>query len=117
MSRVLIVEDEVLVAMHLEDLLVDLGHKVVGPVNRIEPAMALARDADIDFAILDVNIAGSLSYPVADILRQRRISFVFTTGYGADGLLDDYRQEATLTKPYEARDLERAVAKACRSLV
>jgi DNA-binding NarL/FixJ family response regulator len=108
--RVLILEDEVLVAMHLEDLLANMGHEVVGSVTRVNPAIPLARNEDIDFAILDVNVAGSPSYPIADILRQRGISFVFATGYGSAGLADGYRHQPTLSKPYEAHELELAIA-------
>jgi DNA-binding response OmpR family regulator len=110
--RILIVEDEVLVAMHLEDLLLEMGHQVVGSASRIPMAIVLARDEELDFAILDVNVAGSQSYPVADILRQRKISFIFATGYGTAGLVDGYRHEATLSKPYEPGELERALSAA-----
>lgn len=108
--RVLIVEDEALLAMHLEDLLTDLGHEVVGRATRIDEAIDLARDSDIDFAILDINVAGAKSFPVADILRQRGIPFAFATGYGAEGLDDGYRDELALRKPYSQRDLERTIA-------
>ena len=110
--RVLVVEDEVLVAMLLEDLLTEMGHQVVGPAIRIREALELARLADLDFAVLDVNVAGNQSFPVADILRERSIPFVFATGYGAEGFEDGYRDEIALNKPYEPGELERAIAKA-----
>lgn len=109
-KRVLIVEDEVLLALHLEDLLTELGHEVVGQATRIEMAMELARDTDFDFAVLDINVAGTKSFPVADILRQRGIPFAFATGYGAEGLTDGYRDTPTLRKPYAQEDLERTIA-------
>ena len=109
-KRVLIVEDEVLLAMHLEDLLTELGHEVVGQATRIDEAMKLARESDIDFAILDINVAGTKSFPVAEILRQRGIPFAFATGYGAEGLMDGYRDDPALRKPYAQEDLERAIA-------
>jgi CheY-like chemotaxis protein len=111
--RVLIVEDEVLVALDLEDLLTQMGHQVVGPATRIDEALDLARKADFDFAVLDVNVAGAPSYPVADILRKRGIPFVFSTGYGAEGLLAAYCSEQTLSKPYLPQDLERVISRAC----
>lgn len=111
-KRVLIVEDEVLLAMHLEDLLNALGHEVIGQATRVDAAMELARKSDIDFAILDVNIAGTKSFPVADILRQRGIPFAFATGYGAEGLVDGYREFPALQKPYGQDDLERTIAQA-----
>ena len=108
--RVLIVEDEVLLALHLEDLLTALGHEVVAQATRIDMAMELAREGDIDFAILDINVAGTKSFPVADILHQRGIPFAFATGYGAEGLADGYRDCPALRKPYAQEDLERTLA-------
>ncbi|MDR9812137.1 response regulator [Rhizobium hidalgonense] len=108
--RILVVEDEILVAMMLEDLLIEMGHEVVGPAFRIHDALEFARQADLHFAILDVNLAGSQSFPVADILRERHIPFVFATGYGAEGFRDGYRDDVTLHKPYDFGDLERAIA-------
>ena len=109
-KRVLIVEDEALLALHLEDLLTDLGHAVVGLATRIDMAMELARAIDIDFAILDINVAGTKSFPVADILRQRGIPFAFATGYGVEGLMDGYCDCPVLRKPYAQQDLERTIA-------
>lgn len=109
-KRILIVEDEVLVAMHLEDLLTDMGHEIVGPATRLDQAMELARKSEIDAAVLDVNVAGRKSFPVADILRQRGIPFMFATGYGAEGFVDGYRNEPTLSKPYDPQELIRAIA-------
>lgn len=80
--------------------------------TRIYEAMKLARESDIDFAILDINVAGAKSFPVADILRERDIAFVFATGYGAEGFLDGYRGHPTVRKPYEPHELERAIARA-----
>jgi CheY-like chemotaxis protein len=109
--RILVVEDEVLVGMYLEDLLTGMGHHVVGPAARLSEAMKLAREENIDFAVLDMNLAGVQSYPVADILRQRGIPFVFATGYGGEGVAEEYRCESTLCKPYTSRELEEVVAK------
>ena len=110
--RILIVEDEFLLAFHLEDLLAALGHHVIGTASRIAEAVAFAQDRDFDFAILDINLAGGQSFPVADILRQRNIPFVFASGYGSAGLLGEYRQVSILRKPYELEDIKRAIAAA-----
>lgn len=112
--QVLIVEDEYLVAMELEELLKEMGYQVVGPAARMNEAMELARDADIDFAVLDINVAGTKSFPIADILRQRNIPFVFASGYGSDGLVDGYRDEAIVRKPYELDELKQAIAAVVR---
>jgi CheY-like chemotaxis protein len=109
-KRVLIVEDEVLLAMHLDGLLSALGHEVTGQAMRIDKAMVLARESDIDFAVLDINVAGTKSFPVADILRQRGIPFAFATGYGTEGLIDKYLNTPALRKPYSQEDLERVIA-------
>lgn len=113
-KRVLIVEDEILLAMHLEDMLIALGHDVVGQATRVDIAIELASKSEIDFAVLDINVAGTKSFPVADILRQRGIPFAFATGYGVEGLMDGYRDFPILQKPYSEEDLERAIAQAFR---
>jgi CheY-like chemotaxis protein len=108
--RVLLVEDENLVAMHLEDMLVELGHSVVGPVARLEKALEMAQRELVDVAILDVNINGELAYPVADTLAARGIPFIFSTGYGERGLPPQYRGHPTLQKPFRQDDLEKLFA-------
>jgi CheY-like chemotaxis protein len=111
--RVLVVEDEALVAMLIEDMLVELGHHVVGPAGHLEAALPLAREAEIDVAILDVNLGRDRSYPVADLLRERRIPFVFATGYGSAGLAEAYRDlTITLKKPFNASAVRAALRQA-----
>lgn len=110
--RILIVEDEFLVALHLEDLLTEMGHRVIAIAARITEALQLAHEAEIDFAVLDINLAGARSFPVADILRQRSIPFVFASGYGTEGLVDGYRHETVLRKPVELPSLKQAIAAA-----
>ena len=75
--RVLLVEDENLVAILLEDMLAELGHSVVGPVARLNKALEMAQREAIDLAILYVNINGEQVYPVAEALAARGIPFVF----------------------------------------
>lgn len=111
--RVLIVEDEFLVAMLLEDILSDMGHQVMASFTRVHEAVQFAERADIDFAVLDINLRDVKSFPVAEILRRRGIPFVFATGYGTEGLSAEFRNELTLQKPYEPRELERAITMAC----
>ncbi|NBU28501.1 MAG: response regulator, partial [Caulobacteraceae bacterium] len=89
--RVLVVEDELLVSMLVEDMLSDFGCKVVGPASDIDQALQLARDAGIDVAILDVNVSGRQSFPVADILKGRGLPFAFASGYGEAGVIDAHR--------------------------
>lgn len=108
--RVLLVEDEAMIAMLLEDMLGDLGCKVVGPAYAIAPALELAGgDAPIDVAILDVNVAGRPVYEVADMLRARQVPMVFSTGYGETGLRDVDRNVPVLGKPFRAKELAEAL--------
>lgn len=108
--RVLLVEDETLVALLLEDMLGELGHAVVGPVARLDKALEMAAGEPIDIAILDVNINGGQSYPVAEALAARDIPFVFSTGYGQRSLPAQYRDQPTLQKPFQQHDLRRLLA-------
>jgi CheY-like chemotaxis protein len=110
--RILVVEDEMLVAMNIEDMLLALGHEVAGIAGRLVPALALATEGDFDLAMLDVNLAGETSFPVADVLRDRGIPFVFATGYGIDGIREDYRAAPVLQKPFRAGELAAALAAA-----
>jgi CheY-like chemotaxis protein len=111
--RVLLVEDEIMVALLLEDMLAELGHTVVGPVARLERALEMAQLEPLDVAILDVNINGSEVYPVAEALAARDIPFAFVTGYGGKGLRTLYRDRPTLQKPFRRSDLQELFAELC----
>ena len=107
-SKVLVVEDESLVAMLVEDLLLDLGFEVVGPAANAAQAIALALSRNLDFALLDVNLGeGQDSFGVADMLRVRRVPFAFVTGYGAGGVRPDLRDAPVISKPINPRVLAR----------
>ena len=111
--RVLLVEDEAMIAMLLEDMLGDLGCEVVGPAYAIAPALALASsEAAIDVAILDVNIAGRPVFEVADALRARRVPMIFSSGYGDSGLREVDRGAPVLGKPFRAGELAAALREA-----
>lgn len=107
--RALIVEDEVMIVFLLEGLLEDLGCVVAATAARPAEALAVVEAEEIDFAVLDVNLDGETSYGVADALAARRIPFVFSTGYGSLGLKEGYRDATVLAKPFDRRDLERAL--------
>lgn len=111
-KRVLIVEDEARVAMMLELLLDDMGCEVAGMATRLDDAIAKAGALEFDVALLDVNLDGESSYPVAEAIAGRGLGFVFATGYGADRLPASMRNRPVLQKPYRLRDLERALAAA-----
>jgi CheY-like chemotaxis protein len=104
--RVLVIEDEVLIGMLLEDMLTDLGYAIAGTASRLDEATGLARTADFDLAILDVNLNGRESYPVAEILAERGIPFMFATGYGERGMPSAFQNRPTLQKPFQLESLQ-----------
>ena len=104
--RVLVVEDEPIIAMALEDMLLDLGCEVVGPASTLVEAQALAERADIDAAMLDININAGRSYVIADELRRRAVPFAFATGYGEEGIENGGGDAPVLQKPYRQAQVE-----------
>jgi CheY-like chemotaxis protein len=98
--RILVVEDEVLVSWALEDMLAGLGCEVVGPATGVDQGLALVGAGSIDAAVLDVNLNGQRSYPIADALTARGVPFVFSTGYNKDTMPERYQDFAMLQKPY-----------------
>lgn len=108
-KRVLVVEDELMIRMLLQDMLTDLGHAIAAETGRIEEALALAKQAEFDVAILDVNLNGQPVTPVVEVLLKRGVPFVFATGYGQRGVPEPYRQTPTLQKPFQADALAEAI--------
>lgn len=108
-KRVLVVEDEMLIAMLVEDLVEELGHSVTATAAHLEEALRLARSADVDVAILDLNLGGDRSIPVAEVLAERRIPFMFASGYGAAGLPPEHSGAVVVQKPFVAEDLSAAL--------
>jgi DNA-binding response OmpR family regulator len=108
--RVLVVEDEVIVGMLVEDMLQELGYEVAALSTHLDQAVQLARSIDIDFAVLDLNLNGHMSYPVADALRERGVPYLFATGYGAKILVPPYAGTPTLQKPFHLDELRRILA-------
>ncbi len=105
---VLIVEDEMYLAMLLQDLLEDAGYRVL-KAARLPAAVALAESGEIDAAMLDINLGGTEVFPAAHVLRQRGIPFLFTSGYGSNGLPPEYRHSPMLQKPYDQALLQQAL--------
>lgn len=110
--RLLIVEDEYLIRLLLEDMLVELGCSITAVAASLAEGKTHAASADIDLAILDVNIDGEQIFPAAEILKGRGIPFIFITGYGARGLPENYRNAPTLQKPFQMQDLKTTLARA-----
>jgi DNA-binding response OmpR family regulator len=104
--KVLVVEDEMLVAWLLGDMLADLGCAVIGPAASINQALAMIDAEAIDAAVLDVNLNGQMSYPIADVLAARGVPFLFSTGYAKDRLPEGYRMFPMMQKPFHRSELQ-----------
>jgi DNA-binding response OmpR family regulator len=103
--RVLVIEDEYLVASLIEEMLESAGCIVSGPIPRLAQALEAATRESCDVAVLDVNLAGERIYPVAEILSRRNVPFVFVTGYGANVLPTEYAGCPRLAKPFKIAEL------------
>jgi DNA-binding response OmpR family regulator len=113
--RVLVVEDEVLIALDTQETLADAGYEVVGPAERMDRALALAETEPLDGAILDVNLGREQIWPVADALLARGVPFVLLTGMASDCKVPDAHREAPLVaKPILPDALLGALAKALK---
>ena len=105
-QRIFVVEDEVLVAFEMTDVLEDLGFEVIGPSVHLEDAEAKARDDDIDLAFLDVNLGqGKTSKPVVDILKERGIPYAFITAYDKEQISFATSDDRVLKKPVTSKRL------------
>ena len=104
-QRILVVEYEMLVLIETQDMLADLGCDAVIAAATNEQAIALIEAQHFDAALLDLNLNGVRSYPVADLLAARGVPFAFATGFGGHGLRDGERERPLLVKPYECAAL------------
>jgi CheY-like chemotaxis protein len=107
--RVLVVEDEPIIAMTIELYLEELGCRVAAVASRLNDALAKARKLDLDVGVLDVNLAGQLSYPVAEVLSTRAVPFLFVTGYGMAAAPGGLKDAPVLAKPFRLEHLERVL--------
>lgn len=108
--RILVVEDEYMMADDLQYDLEEVGAQVIGPVPSVADALRLlAAEEAIDGAILDVNLRGEKAYPVADVLRERGIPFVLATGYEQWALPEAYKDLPRCEKPVDLRHLARTL--------
>lgn len=109
--RVLVVEDEYLIADTMEQSLRQAGAVVLGPVPSVDDALELLDDEpDVDGAILDINLGGEKVFPVADVLAARGVRFVFATGYDVSDVPPAYRHIARYEKPVDVSMLARALS-------
>lgn len=105
---ILVAEDEMLLAMMLQDLLEAQGYNVLKAPS-LHRCLELAESESIDVAMLDINLAGEPSFPIAAVLRRRGIPFLFCSGYGSQGLPAEWRGETMLQKPYDSKQLVAAL--------
>ncbi len=111
--RILVVEDESLVAMLLETILEDMECVPVGPVSSVADALKTVTEENaLDAALLDVNVAGTYVFPVAEALKAKGVPFVFSTGYGEGGLPDEWRGQPTIQKPFTEDTVRQALMQA-----
>ncbi len=109
--RILVVEDEPLIAMMVEDFLDMLGKELAGSVDSVDGALPIVAAGGIDAAILDVNLSGGeTSWPIADALAQAGVPFIVCTGGGDDMIPDAHKHRPVLTKPFTLDAVEQALA-------
>jgi len=108
-ARVLIVEDEAFVVMLIEDMLAELGFEIAGTASRVAAAMPLVATLDFDLAILDVNLAGEMSFPVADAIAGKGVPYLFATGYGRPAITPEHAHRPVIKKPFSIQDLRAAI--------
>ncbi len=109
--RILVVEDEMLISLLIEDILGDEDCIIVGPFDRVAKAIGAAQCDKLDGAVLDVNVAGTKIYPIAEILAKRGIPFMLLSGYGADAVPSAHPEWRACSKPFKPEDLVAALTK------
>ncbi|WP_282348833.1 response regulator [Pseudomonas sp. PS01301] len=109
MGKVYIVEDEALVAMLIEDMVTELGHEVVAMAKSLDEALLTAQSLHCDFALLDINLNGQTSFPIAHTLAGRGIPFLFASGYGPAGLDAEFSGCPILSKPFSIAQLDKQI--------
>src|SRR5215831_5767559 len=115
--RVLVVEDEYLVAILIQEMLESAGCVVSGPIPRLPEALDAVDHDGYDAAVLDVNLAGERINPVADALSERNVPFLFVTGYGANGLPSEYAERPHVCKPFRMAELIGALSSVVNSSI
>ena len=113
--RVLVVEDDPLVAMLLVDMLEAIGCEIAAVASRLDDALEKAQHLSFDLAVLDINLEGANTFQVAELLSKRAIGFVFATGYGEAHLPADLTSAPLLQKPFVERDVARALRRAVQA--
>ncbi len=110
LRRILVVDDEPLIAMILEDWLIELGCEVVGPAHSVDAALSLLDGRKVDGAFLDVTLGTGDSYLVAEALQQRSVPVIFATGHGAESIDSRFKDAGTLSKPFDFAAVQSAIS-------
>ncbi len=110
--KVLIIEDDSLVAMSVGDMLSDLGCSVVANAGNLTQAYEMVDAGGFDFALLDVNLRGKEVFPVAEILSERGVPFAFASGYGRAGLPQEFQTRPIVSKPFQIEELSAVLSSA-----
>ncbi len=113
-GSVFLVEDEVMIRMMVADMLDELGYTVAAEAGEINEAMRLAQSTEFDLAILDVNVNGKVISPVAELIKAKNRPFIFATGYGSQGLPEEYRDRPALQKPFQLETLAKMIETALK---
>ncbi|MGN6310770.1 MAG: response regulator [Xanthobacteraceae bacterium] len=114
-GSVFLVEDETMIRMMVAEMLVDLGYSIAGEAGDVNEALRLIETLDFDIAILDVNVNGKVITPVARAIAARKRPFIFATGYGTQGMPEEFRGRPALQKPFQMETLARMVEAALKS--
>ena len=114
MASVLLVEDDALIRMMVAEMLTELGHTIAGEAADLASGLKLAREVVFDAAILDVQLGAHSSEPIAEALHQRGVPLAFASGYGAEGIPQEFRNFPRLQKPFPIEELERCMASLLR---
>ncbi|AMJ61515.1 response regulator [Bosea sp. PAMC 26642] len=107
--NILVVEDEMMLLMMIEGMLADMGCETVSAAATVKQALVLVETQTFDVAMLDLNLNGDRTYPVATALASRGVPFLFSTGYGAEGVIEGYQDRPVLKKPYQFEELVSAM--------
>jgi CheY-like chemotaxis protein len=108
-ASILLVEDETLIRMMTAEMVEELGHQVVAQTSKLSEGLILAKTAEFDLAILDIDIAGDSVAPVAEIVEGRGVPIVFCTGYATTGLPAPFHDRRVLRKPFQLLNLQQAI--------
>jgi DNA-binding NtrC family response regulator len=114
-GSVILVEDETMIRMMVAEMLMDLGYRIAGEAGDVDDALRLIETVDFDIALLDVNVNGKVVTPVARAIAARNRPFIFATGYGTQGMPEEFRSRPALQKPFQMETLARMIEAALKS--